>query len=327
MEYRRLGKWGVRVSEIGLGTWMTCGDFLSDAECLHLVHYALDKGINVIDTANVYAHGAAETSLGVILKDIERSSVVLCTKVYWPMGKGVNDVGLSRKHVTEQCHASLKRLQTDYIDLYQCHRYDPAVSMEELVTTMDILTRQGKILYWGVSEWSALQILDAVTTARRLNAAPPVSNQPNYSILVRTIEQEIMNLCLREGLGIIAYSPLAQGVLTGKYKPGQTPETGTRASSAEGIGSMGKLMDDNVLYAVQNLIPIAQELGISMAQLSLAWCLRYPQMSSVLIGATKTSQIDDNIAASGMKLSEETIRKIDEAYVKNTATDWRSISQ
>lgn len=314
MNYRKIGKWALKVSEIGFGSWLTLGGSVEEKTSIDMIHHAVDKGINFLDTANVYAHGQAEIYVGKAIQSLKRDDIVLATKVFFPMGNGPNDKGLSRKHIYEQCNASLKRLQTDYIDLYQCHRFDPEVPMEELVRTMDDLTRAGKILYWGVSEWSAQQIEMAVETAFSLNAPPPISNQPFYNMLNRGIEEHVVPTSHNLGLGQVVFSPLAQGVLTGKYKPGQPPPPGTRAADPRSNAFMMNrhVMSDVILEQVESLSLIANELGITMAQLALAWCLRLPDISSVIIGATKVSQIDDNIKASGIKLAQDVCNRIDQ---------------
>ncbi|MCL6473963.1 MAG: aldo/keto reductase family protein [Firmicutes bacterium] len=313
MQYRKLGKWGVKVSEVSLGSWLTFGHATDEESAAQCIYRAYELGINLFDTANVYAAGRAEEVMGKALKAFRRDSYVLATKVYFPMGDGPNDRGLSRKHIFEQCHASLKRLGTDYIDLYQCHRYDVHTPLEETVRAMGDLIRQGKILYWGVSEWSASQILDAIHLCRQMNIDPPVSNQPHYNMLGREIEKEVLPMCERVGMGNIVYSPLAQGVLTGKYQPGSPPPPDTRAADESSNMFMRWLMSDEVLTKVQKLRPIAERNGLSMAQLALAWCLRQPMVSSVIIGARKVSQIEDNVKASGVQLSPEDLRDIDMA--------------
>lgn len=311
MQYRKLGKWGVKVSEVSLGSWLTFGHATDEETAAQCIHRAYDLGINLFDTANVYAAGRAEEVMGKALKAFRRDSYVLATKVYFPMGEGPNDRGLSRKHIFEQCHASLKRLGTDYIDLYQCHRYDANTPLEETVRAMGDLIRQGKILYWGVSEWSASQILDAVHLCRQMNIDLPVSNQPHYNMLGREIEKEVLPMCERVGMGNIVFSPLAQGVLTGKYQPGSPPPPDTRAADESSNMFMRWLMSDEVLTKVQKLRPIAERNGLTMAQLALAWCLRQPMVSSVIIGARKVSQVEDNVKASGVQLSPEDLRDID----------------
>lgn len=311
MQYRKLGKWGVKVSEVSLGSWLTFGHATDEQTAAQCIYRAYELGINLFDTANVYAAGRAEEVMGKALKAFRRDSYVLATKVYFPMGNGPNDRGLSRKHIFEQCHASLKRLGTDYIDLYQCHRYDRETPLEETVRAMGDLIRQGKILYWGVSEWSASQILDAVHLCQQMNIDPPVSNQPHYNMLGREIEKEVLPMCERVGMGNIVFSPLAQGVLTGKYQPGSPPPPDTRAADESSNMFMRWLMSDEVLTKVQKLRPIAERNGLTMAQLALAWCLRQPMVSSVIIGARKVSQIEDNVKASGVQLSPEDLRDID----------------
>jgi aryl-alcohol dehydrogenase-like predicted oxidoreductase len=227
------------------------------------------------------------------------------------MGRGPNDRGLSRKHIFEQCHLSLKRLKMDYIDIYQCHRYDATVEPYEVVRAMDDLARQGKILYWGVSEWTGEQIEAAVSLANDINALPPISNQPQYNMLMRRIEDDVLPVSKKRGLGQVVFSPLAQGVLTGKYKPGDPHPADSRAVSDDMNAFMGSWLTKTNLEVVQQLVPIAKELNLSMAQLALAWILRLPEISSVIIGATKTAQIDDNIGASGKRLSKETLDRID----------------
>jgi voltage-dependent potassium channel beta subunit len=315
MNYRKLGKWGTKVSEVGLGSWLTYGGTVDEKSTAEQIKFAFDNGINFFDTANVYSGGKGEVALGKALKDHPRHEYVLATKVFFPMGKGPNDRGLSRKHVVEQCHASLDRLKVDYIDLYQCHRFDVEIPMYELVRTMDDLIRQGKILYWGVSEWSAEQIREAVETAYSLNAMPPVSNQPQYNMLQKSIESDVLPTSKELGLGQVVFSPLAQGVLTGKYKPGEPFPADSRAANENAntflVGR--ETMRKDTLEAVQRVSKIADQLGVPMASLALAWCLRDKGISSVIIGATKTEQIAENIKASSLSLDKETLDKIDSA--------------
>lgn len=314
MEYRKLGKWGVRVSEVALGSWLTYGGTVDERSSVKQVHHAFEHGINFFDCANVYARGEAEVVFGKAIKNLKRDSIVLATKVFFPMGDGPNDRGLSRKHVFEQCHASLKRFNTEYIDLYQCHRHDAEVPMFELVRAMDDLIRQGKILYWGVSEWPADYIDEAVRVASELNAMPPVSNQPCYNMLDRKIESEVLPMCKKHGLGQVVFSPLAQGVLTGKYKPDEKVPTDSRAADSKvNMFMIGRnLMSKETLESVERLQKIADELGITMSQLALAWCLRIPELSSVIIGATKAAQIDENIKASGIRLPQDVVKRIED---------------
>jgi len=301
------------VSTISLGSWLTYGNATEEETAIDCIHAAYESGINLFDTANVYNRGEAEKVVGRALSDFPRSSFVLATKVYFPMGDGPNDRGLSRKHIVEQCNASLRRLNTDYIDLYQCHRYDYETPVEEVLRALDDLVTQGKVLYTGVSEWSAAQISDAVHTARALNLDKIVSNQPIYNMLTRYIEHEVIPVCEREGIGQIVFSPLAQGVLTGKYKPGQPPQQGTRAANNQVNSFMGgDLMSDKTLSAVQQLQGLAQQSGYTLSQLALAWILRLPNVSSAIIGASHPQQIAENVKASEITLSQDMLHAIDE---------------
>ena len=312
MQYRRLGRAGVHVSTIALGSWLTYGGSVGEETAAQSIRKAYELGINFFDTANVYNGGEAERIVGRTLKQYARESFVLATKVYFPVGKGPNDRGLSRKHIMEQCHASLRRLEVDYIDLYQCHRYDSETPLEETLRALDDLVTQGKVLYAGVSEWSATQIDDAVYTARELNLDRIASNQPIYNMLQRYIERDVLPLCEREGIGQVVFSPLAEGVLTGKYKPGHQPPPGTRAADPHSNASIQDLMNDRVLSAVQNLQALAQQSGYSLAQMALAWVLRQPMVSAAIIGASRPQQVEENVKASEITLSEDELRQIDE---------------
>lgn len=313
MEYRHLGKHGIRVSEVCLGSWLTYGAAKDESVARACIERAYDLGINFFDTANAYARGGAEKVVGKVLNQYPRHSYVLATKVYFPMGDGPNDRGLSRKHILEQCDASLQRLGVDYIDLYQAHRYDPTVPLAETLMAFDHLVKQGKILYYGVSEWSAGQLAHATDITRLGGLAPIASNQPLYNLLNRSIEKEVLPVCRREGIGIFNFSPLDQGILTGKYKPGTPLPEGSRASDSKQNTFMNKgELDQSLLQKVQKLIPIAQQEGLSLSQLALAWCLRREELSSVIIGATKPEQVQENVGASGKKLSPETLLAIDE---------------
>ncbi len=311
MEYRRLGGSGVKVSEISLGSWLTYGGSVAEEEATACIRRAYELGINFFDTANVYRRGVAEEIVGRALKDFERDSYFLATKVYFPMGEGPNDRGLSRKHVMEQCHASLRRLGVDYVDLYQCHRYDAQTPLEETLRALDDLVRQGKVLYVGVSEWTADQISDALRIAEEMNLDRIVSNQPRYNMIQRKIEAEVIPLSEREGVGQVVFSPLAQGILTGKYRPGEAPERGTRAADPETRRFMRELMNEEVLSAVEKLRAVASEAGLSMSQLALAWVLRLENVSSAIIGASRPGQVEDNAGASGVELSPDVISEID----------------
>ena len=312
MEYRRLGGSGVKVSEISLGSWLTYGGTVAEQQATACIHRAYDLGINFFDTANVYVRGAAEEIVGNALKGFKRDSYFLATKVYFPMGVGPNDRGLSRKHIMEQCHASLKRLEVDYVDLYQCHRYDEGTPLEETLRALDDLVRQGKVLYVGVSEWTADQIADALRLAKEMNLDRIVSNQPRYNMIQRQIEAEVVPLSEREGVGQVVFSPLAQGVLTGKYRPGEAPEGGTRAADPESSRFMRQLMDEDVLSAVEGLRAVASDAGLTMSQLALAWVLRQENISSAIIGASRPEQVEDNAAASGAHLPPDALDRIDE---------------
>ncbi len=300
------------VSEISYGNWITHGSQVEEDAAVECVRAALDEGVTTFDTADVYAGTRAEAVLGRALKGVRRESLEIFTKVYWPTGEGKNDRGLSRKHITESINGSLRRLQTDYVDLYQAHRYDVETPLEETLRAFDDLVRQGKVLYVGVSEWSADQIARALKIADEMGFDRLVSNQPQYSMLWRVIEAEVVPLCEKEGLGQIVWSPIAQGVLTGKYLPGQPPPAGSRATDPSGSGFIGRMMDDDLLRRVQDLKPIAADLGLSMAQLAVAWVLQNPNVSSAIIGATKPEQVRDNVKASGVKLDAEVLKKIDD---------------
>ncbi|MEV7802668.1 aldo/keto reductase family protein [Microbispora sp. NPDC088329] len=312
MEYRHLGRSGLMVSEISYGNWITHGSQVEEDAAVECVRAALDEGVTTFDTADVYAGTRAEEVLGRALKGVRRESLEIFTKVYWPTGEGKNDRGLSRKHIVESINGSLRRLQTDYVDLYQAHRFDVETPLEETLRAFDDLVRQGKVLYVGVSEWTADQIARALKIADEMGFDRLVSNQPQYSMLWRVIEAEVVPLCEKEGLGQIVWSPIAQGVLTGKYQPGQPPPAGSRATDPSGSGFISRLLEDDVLRRVQDLKPIAADLGLTMAQLAVAWVLQNPNVSSAIVGATKPEQVRDNVKASGVKLDAEVLKKIDD---------------
>jgi voltage-dependent potassium channel beta subunit len=313
MRTRRLGHSGLQVSEVSLGSWLTLGSRVDFAETARLVHRAFDLGINLFDTADVYAKGEAEKALGQSLLELPRQQVVLATKAFFPMSEHPNDRGLSRKHIVESVEGSLRRLKTDYLDLHQCHRADPDVPMEETVRAYEDLIRQGKILHWGVSMWSAAEIAEACGLADQHGGYRPISNQPNYSILRREIESGVLSTSEREGLGQIVFSPLGQGALTGKYSGGKIPDQ-SRANDPERNLWMDRVLDVEVLDRVDQLRPIADQLGISLAQLALAWCLRVPGVSSVIIGATRIEQLEENVKSIGIELSSESIADIEELF-------------
>jgi aryl-alcohol dehydrogenase-like predicted oxidoreductase len=311
VEYRRLGRSGLTISEIAYGNWLTHGGQVEEDAAQACVHAALDAGITTFDTADVYAGTRAESVLGRALAGQRREGLEIFTKVYWPTGPGRNDRGLSRKHITESCHASLRRLQTDYVDLYQAHRYDATVPLEETMTAFADLVRAGKVLYIGVSEWRAEEIEAGAALARELGVQL-ISNQPQYSMLWRVIEAEVVPTSQREGLSQIVWSPLAQGVLTGKYHPGAQPPAGSRGGDATVGGSMKGFLTDEILTAVQGLRPIADEQGLSMAQLAVAWVLQNENVAAAIIGASRPEQVHDNVQAAGVKLDPDVLARIDE---------------
>lgn len=322
MEYRRLGSSGMYISEISYGNWITHGSQVEQASAIACVKTALDQGITTFDTADVYAQTKAETVLGKALKGVRRESYELFTKVYWPTGPGKNDRGLSRKHIMESCHASLKRLGTDRIDLYQAHRFDYETPLEETLSAFDDLIRQGKVHYIGTSEWKASEIEAALKIQDAHGYNRFVSNQPQYSMLWRVIEQEVVPMSLREGIGQIVWSPIAQGVLTGKYKAGKRAPAGSRATDKKnGAEMISRWLGDDVLNAVADLKPIANEAGLTLAQLAVAWVLQNKNVSSAIIGATKPAQVKENVKASGVKLAPETMRAIDRVLGMLPETD------
>lgn len=312
MQYRKLGKTGLKVSEISLGSWLTFGRSVDRETSIKTIHRAYELGVNFFDTANVYARGEAEIVVGEALSSLPRESYVLATKVFWPMGEGPNDRGLSRKHVFEQAHASLKRLKVDYIDIYYCHRYDPETPVEETLRTIDDLVRQGKVLYVGVSEWTAAQIQEALGVADKYLLDRIVVNQPAYNLLNRYIEKEVLPLSQANGIAQVVFSPLAQGVLTGKYRRGEQAPAGTRGSDPNVSSMMSVYMSDENLAKVEKLATLADEAGLTLAQLSLAWVLRQPGVASAIVGASRPEQIEQNVTASGITLSADLLAKIEE---------------
>lgn len=312
MEFRTLGRSGLKISELTFGNWITHGSQVDDRTARSTIQAALDCGITSFDTADVYAGTKAEAIMGEALKGQRRDGIEIFTKVYWPTGPGSNDRGLSRKHIMESCHASLDRLKTDYIDLYQAHRYDHETPLDETLRAFDDLVRQGKVLYVGVSEWTAGQIREAIALAGQMGLDRIISNQPQYSMLWRVIEAEVVPTSAELGIGQIVWSPLAQGVLTGKYLPGEPAPLGTRATSAEGSGIISRWLRDDVLAAVQRLKPIAADHGLTVAQLSLAWVLANPNVSAAIIGASRPEQVDENVKASGVSLGPDFLSAIDD---------------
>lgn len=306
MEYRRLGDSDLVLSEIGLGSWFTYGDRLPEDDSRRCIRRALDLGVTLFDTANVYGRGAAESVLGRALRGVDRSSYVLATKVFFPMSR--HDIGLSRDQVFKQCDASLERLGTDYLDLYQCHRFDTSTPLEETMDALAELQRLGKVRAIGFSEWTPEQIRAALD---RSHLARFASSQPHYSVLTRTPEAEVFPLCAQNGIGQVCWSPLEQGVLTGKYSPGSLPPAASRAAVTKGR-TMGALLNDTVLQVVKALGGIAREVGLSTAQMCLAWVLRKSEVSAALVGATRPEQLDENVAASGVRLDAHVLGSIDD---------------
>jgi aryl-alcohol dehydrogenase-like predicted oxidoreductase len=313
MKTRRLGSSGLRISEIAYGNWLTHGSQVEEDAARACVRAALDAGITTFDTADVYANTRAETVLGNALAGERREGLEIFTKVYWPTGPGAhNDHGLSRKHILESIDGSLRRLQTDYVDLYQAHRFDHETPLEETMEAFADVVRAGKALYIGVSEWRAEEIRRGHELARELRI-PLVSNQPQYNMLWRVIEAEVVPTCEELGIGQIVWSPIAQGVLTGKYLPGQAPPEGSRATDAQGgADTIKRFLDDDLLRRVQELKPLAEQAGLSMAQLAVAWTLQNPNVSAAIIGASRPEQVHDNAGAAGVELDEGLLTKVDE---------------
>jgi aryl-alcohol dehydrogenase-like predicted oxidoreductase len=313
MEFRRLGRSGLNISEIAYGNWLTHGSQVEEDAAKACVQAALDEGITTFDTADVYAGTKAESVLGRALSGVRRESYELFTKVFWPTGPGLNDRGLGRKHIIESAHASLRRLQTDHIDLYQAHRFDESTPLEETMQAFADLVRAGDVLYIGVSEWRAEEIEAGHALAQDLGVHL-ISNQPQYSMLWRVIESEVIPVSERLGLGQIVFSPIAQGVLTGKYQPGKEHPAGSRATDTKGGANMiARWMDDDVLTRVQKLQPVADEAGLSMAQLAIAWTLQNRNVSAAIIGASRPEQVGENVKAAGVTLEPALMKRIDEA--------------
>ncbi len=313
MDFRNLGSSGLKISEIAYGNWLTHGSQVEADQATACVRQALQEGITTFDTADTYAATRAEQVLGDALKGERREGLEILTKVYWPNGSGGrNDHGLSRKHIHDSIHGSLRRLQTDYVDLYQAHRFDYETPLEETVEAFADLVHQGKVLYIGVSEWTADQIREGHRLARELGIQL-VSSQPQYSMLWRVIEAEVVPTSQELGIGQVVFSPIAQGVLTGKYQPGQAPPAGSRATDTKGGADMVKRwLDDDILARVQQLRPLAEEAGLSMAQLAVAWVLQNDNVSSAIIGASRPEQVTDNVKASGVTLEPALLKRVDE---------------
>ncbi|MEE1664373.1 aldo/keto reductase family protein [Streptomyces sp. WAC07094] len=321
MEYRHLGRSGLIISEIAYGNWLTHGSQVEADAAVACVRAALETGITTFDTADVYAGTRAEAVLGDALKGERREGLEIFTKVYWPTGPGRNDRGLSRKHIMESIEGSLRRLRTDYVDLYQAHRYDVATPLEETMEAFADVVHSGKAHYIGVSEWPAEQIRRAHALARELRI-PLVSNQPQYNALWRVIEGEVVPTCEELGMGQIVFSPIAQGVLTGKYEPGQQPPAGSRATDDKGgAGMIARWMGDDVLAAVQQLKPLAAEADLSLAQLAVAWVLQNSNVSAAIIGASRPEQVQENAKASGVVLEADLMARIEEILKPVAVTD------
>jgi aryl-alcohol dehydrogenase-like predicted oxidoreductase len=320
MDHRHLGRSGMLVSPLSLGNWITHGSQIEEEAALACVKAALDAGITTFDTADAYALGKAESVLGRALKGVRRDSIEIFTKVYWPTGPNPNNRGLSRKHIMESLHASLERLQTDHVDLLQAHRFDYEAPLEETLQAFDDLVRQGKVHYVGVSEWTAAQIEDALRLADDMGFDRIVSNQPQYSMIWRVIEAEVVPLCQEEGVSQIVWSPLAQGILTGKYLPGSTPPSGTRATGPEG-GEMTWLLRDEVLEPVQAYAALCREAGYSPAAVALAWVLQNENVSSAIVGASRPEQIAENVKALDLELEPDFVEAIEKVLEPATLFD------
>ena len=311
MHYRRLGKTGIKVSEISLGAWVTFGAQIDNARAIALVHSAYEQGVNFFDNADVYAKGRAEEVLGEAVKDLPREELIISSKVFFPTFDGPNGRGLSRKHITESIHASLKRLNLDYVDLYFCHRHDPDTTVEEVVQTMDILVRHGKILYWGTSEWDVLHLTQAITFAKANGLIPPVMEQSRYHLMHRShVENNLAPLCQEFGIGLTTFSPLYNGILSGKYNDG-IPE-GSRAAQTD-MGWIQDRITPSTVDKVRQLTDLAGDLDATTAQLAIAWVLRRKEVSSVITGASRLEQLDENLAAAEFtsQLSDDLLDKID----------------
>lgn len=311
MNYRNLGKWGLKVSEVSLGSWVTdLTGTEAEKTALATVNAAFDAGVNFFDCADAYSGGAAERFLGKALKEHSRSEYVVSSKVFFPMGRGANDWGLSRKHIVEQIDRTLKNMQLDYLDLYFCHRFDPTTPIEETMQTLSDLVAAGKVLYYGVSEWSPVQITEAIAVTKELRLRPLSVIQPQYHMMDRYIEDEIMGICEKNGVGIVTFSPLAQGLLTGKYRKGQPLPEGSRATWQADKQINNLLTEDN-LDKVERLLKVADALGVPLSVLALAWILRKKQVASVITGASKPSQLEANVKASGFSIPDDALDEIE----------------
>lgn len=311
MKFRRLGDTGLKVSEISLGSWLTYGGYVEDDNAIKTIKRAYELGINYFDTANVYRRGEAEKVVGRALRQFSRDSYVLSTKVFFPMGDGINQHGLSRKHIIEQANLSLKRLEHDYVDIYYAHRYDSETPLDETLRAFDDLIRQGKALYIGVSQWTPAQIAEAVHLADKKLLDRIVVNQPVYNMFDRYIENEIIPLCESHGIGQVVYSPLAQGMLTGKYKKDQPAPQGSRAADADGKKMLSRYMEDIHFKRIDDLERLANKVGVKLSQLAIAWTLKESNVSSALIGASNPSQVEENIKAVDIVLTDDILEEIE----------------
>lgn len=318
MKYRKMGKWGLKVSEIALGSWMTnVGNTEAIETAKNTIVKAYDQGVNFFDCADAYSGGEAEIFLGNILKNFSRSSYVVSSKVFFPMGKGANDWGLSRKHIIDQIDKSLKNLKVDYLDMYFCHRFDNETPLEETLQVMSDLVAQGKILYYGVSEWSPVQLTEALGIIKQMSLRPMSVIQPQYNMFDRYIEDEMMNICDKNGIGIVPFSPLSQGLLTGKYRKGMPLPEGSRATY-QADKQINNLMTEENMDKVEKLVDVAENLGVSLSVLVLAWTLRNPQISSLITGATNDKQLENNLKASGFEIPKDALDEIEKILNYNS---------
>ena len=314
MLYRNVGSSGLKVSAVGLGSWLTIGHSVDANATSRLVGAAFERGVNLFDTADVYARGEAERALGAAIKPLPRHRLVLATKCFFPMSDDPNDCGLSRKHVHESLTASLRRLQTDYVDLYQCHRFDPSTPLLETARAMDDLVRRGLVLYWGTSQWPAQQLDEVVGLCRAQGLHAPISNQPLYNLFERGIETEVMPAAVRNGLGTLVFSPLAQGVLTGKYRPAEQAPADSRAIDARSNQFMAGYLTAERLGQAHHLAQLAARAGLTAVQLALAFCLRDANISSVLVGARSAAQLEGSLAAVGVAVGGDLLRELERIF-------------
>jgi voltage-dependent potassium channel beta subunit len=320
MEYSKLGRSGLRVSRIAFGSWLTLGHVVDQKAADELVQRAVELGINLLDTADVYAAGNGEITLGKAIRGLRRESLVIASKCYFPMSDDPNDRGLSRKHIHESLHASLRRLGLDYLDLYQCHRLDPEVPIEETAMAMHDLIRQGKVLYWGVSYWPARAIVHAVQFCRAHGFHAPISNQPPYNLLKRDIEAEVMPIAAEHGVGQIVFSPLAQGVLSGKYGTGAPPPD-SRAANDRTNRFIARYLTPEHLGQAKALQRVAEKIGATASQVALAWCLRRPEVASAIVGARTSAQLEENAAAASLSLPKDVVAELDLLFPGPSARD------